>query len=273
MDISTPFGVLMGIVCLILAFTLDGGHIVSLFSVTAALIVFGGTIGATAASYSMKEVLSFPKLMPQVIKKEPENATQEIIDYFIRLSTKARVNGLLSLEKETTSQEIKNYDPLMKECLEMAVDGTEAEVFRQMIENKIEINYRIKKKNAGIFITAGGYAPTMGIIGTVMGLIHVLSNLSDPDKLGSAVALAFVATLYGVASANLFWLPIGQKLQATAMREKIAQQLILEGAMSIQVGENPLILDRKLRVFLLTQMEEEKKETLVEKRNIMKQLD
>ncbi|ATW26968.1 flagellar motor protein [Candidatus Formimonas warabiya] len=264
MDISTPLGILLGFGCIALAFVLDGGHLNALFSKTAALIVFGGTIGATMASHTMKEIARIPSLVMKVIKKE-QNNTEEIIQYLVTLSGKARAQGLLSLEAETNSENLNKFDPLMKDCLELAVDGTEAEVFREIIENKIELSYMVDKKNAGIFEVAGGYAPTLGIIGTVMGLVHVLSNLSEPDKLGPAIAVAFIATFYGLSSANLFWLPISYKLKGLSAQKRLVQELIMEGTLAIQGGENPLTLERKLKTFLIERTKEKTSNTMKER--------
>jgi len=264
MDISTPLGLLISVLCMIVAFVLDGGHVTSLFSETAALIVFGGTIGAVMASNTMQEVLGIPKLLGQVIKKAPNN-TSEVIDYLVEISKKARSQGLLSLEAESRSEELNKFDPIMKDCLDLAVDGTEAELFRGIIENKIELTSMTDKKNAGIFEAAGGYAPTMGIVGTVMGLVHVLGNLSEPDKLGPAIAVAFLATLYGIASANLFWLPIGVKLKGISAQKRMMQELILEGTLSIQGGENPLTLERKLKTFLIEKSKDQSTNTMKER--------
>lgn len=249
MDISTPFGIIIGVICLIMAFMMEGGQVTSLFSLTAGIIVIGGTIGATVASHSMQDVLGVPKLILRAMKKTPNN-TPEIIKYLVNLSGKARSQGLLSMEAEIRSAHLDKFDPIMKECLELAIDGTEAELFREIMENRIELTARADKKNAGIFEAAGGYSPTMGIIGTVMGLIHALGNLSEPDKLGPAIAGAFIATLYGIGIANLFWLPIGNKLKSIFDQKRIMQELIMEGTLAIQGGENPLALEKKLKTFL-----------------------
>lgn len=250
MDIATPLGLLLGVTCMVIAFVLDGGHVSALFSFTAALIVFGGTIGAVIASHTLKEALMIPKLIKHVVKREQVDM-EEIIQYLVGISEKARSHGLLSLEKEINSPEIERFDPIMKDCLELVIDGTDSDTFKQIIENKIYLSTMNDKKRAGIFEAAGGFAPTMGIIGTVMGLVHVLSNLSEPDKLGPAIAVAFLATLYGIGSANLLWLPIGHKLKSINAQNKLILELIMEGALSIQGGENPLILRRKLTTFII----------------------
>ncbi len=249
LDIATIVGIVLGVGSLIYAFTLEGGTVASLIGVSAALIVFGGTIGATITSYSMDDIKKVPKLLARAFKNEKDNYL-DIIKYFTYLAQKARSEGLLSLESEIESEEIKKFDPILKECLELVVDGSDMELIRTTMENKIYVEDMEAKKEAGIFESAGGYAPTMGIIGTVMGLVHVLSSLSEPDKLGPAIAVAFIATLYGVSSANLLWLPIAQKLKNRAHIQRTERELILEGSLSLQAGENPKILERKLMTFI-----------------------
>lgn len=260
LDIATIVGIIIGVGSLVYAFTLEGGTIGSLLGVSAALIVFGGTIGATITSYSLEDIKKVPALLVKAFKDEKENY-MEIIKYFTYLAQKARSEGLLSLESEIESEEINKFDPILKECLELVVDGSDMELIKTTMENKIYMEDMQAKKEAGIFEAAGGYAPTMGIIGTVMGLVHVLSSISEPEKLGPAIAMAFIATLYGVSSANLFWLPIAQKLKNKAKIKTTERELILEGSLSLQAGENPRILERKLLTFITN----DKRGTIIEK--------
>lgn len=260
LDIATIVGIIIGVGSLVYAFTLEGGTIGSLLGVSAALIVFGGTIGATITSYSLEDIKKVPALLVKAFKDEKENY-MEIIKYFTYLAQKARSEGLLSLESEIESEEINKFDPILKECLELVVDGSDMELIKTTMENKIYMEDMQAKKEAGIFEAAGGYAPTMGIIGTVMGLVHVLSSISEPEKLGPAIAMAFIATLYGVSSANLFWLPIAQKLKNKAKIKTTERELILEGSLSLQAGENPRILERKLLTFITN----DKRGTITEK--------
>ncbi|KKC30371.1 flagellar motor component [Caldanaerobacter subterraneus subsp. pacificus DSM 12653] len=260
LDIATIVGIIIGVGSLVYAFTLEGGTIGSLLGVSAALIVFGGTIGATITSYSLEDIKKVPALLVKAFKDEKENY-MEIIKYFTYLAQKARSEGLLSLESEIESEEINKFDPILKECLELVVDGSDMELIKTTMENKIYMEDMQAKKEAGIFEAAGGYAPTMGIIGTVMGLVHVLSSISEPEKLGPAIAMAFIATLYGVSSANLFWLPIAQKLKNRAKIKTTERELILEGSLSLQAGENPRILERKLLTFITN----DKRGTITEK--------
>jgi chemotaxis protein MotA len=143
----------------------------------------------------------------------------------------------------------EKFDPMLKEGIKMVVDGTDAELVKNMYENELYINDQLKKNEASMFEAAGGYSPTMGIIGTVMGLVHVLGNLSSPEELSKSIAGAFIATLYGVCFANLVYLPMASKLKQKAKQAAFEKQLIMEGVMSIQAGENPSIIRRKLQTF------------------------
>jgi chemotaxis protein MotA len=169
----------------------------------------------------------------------------------VTIAEKARREGVLSLEADIQGElSDKKYDPMLRKGLRLTVDGSEPELIKHMLENEITFYENHQKKNAGMFEAAGGFAPTMGIIGTVMGLISVLGNLSNPDELGPSVAMAFVATLWGLGSANLFWLPIGAKIKLKTKLEVVQKEVIVEGVMSIQAGENPRTLKEKLEVFL-----------------------
>lgn len=249
MDLATFLGIIVGIGSLIFAFLLEGGTVASLIGLSAGIIVIGGTLGATMVSYSMKDILKIPNLILKSFTQENDNYL-ETINYMVFLSQKARSEGLLSIEQEIESDDIKKYDQIMKDCLELVVDGADIEIIRTTMENKIYVEDNALKRDAGIFESAGGYSPTMGIIGTVMGLVHVLGSLSAPEKLGPAIAVAFIATLYGVGMANLIWLPIGQKLRNKASVKRIEREIILEGSLSLQAGENPKLLEKKLLTFL-----------------------
>ncbi len=249
LDIATVVGIVVAVGAIIYGFTLGGGTVTSLIDVPSAIIVLGGTIGATIITYSMDNIKKVPRLLARAFKNEKDNYL-EIMKYFTYLAQKARSEGLLSLESEIESEEIKKFDPILKECLELVVDGSDMELIKTTMENKIYVEDMEAKKEAGIFESAGGYAPTMGLIGTVMGLVQALGNLTEPDKLGPAVAVAFITTLYGAILANVFFLPIAQKLKNRAKVKTTERELILEGSLSLQAGENPRILERKLMTFV-----------------------
>ncbi len=175
-----------------------------------------------------------------------------VLDSLVETADKARREGLLSLESQLS--EINN--PFLARGLQLVIDGTDPELTRNMLEMEIEAFENKEKVGQDIFMSAGGFAPTMGIIGTVMGLVHVLSNVSDPDKLGGAIAVAFLATLYGVGSANVLWIPFGTKIKGKSAKEVLLMELVLEGILSIQAGENPRVIREKLMTFLPPQTRE-----------------
>lgn len=245
MDITTLIGLLVGVGCMVVAFLMDGGHLMALLKPTAAIIVFGGTIGATVAGYKLEEIKTVPQLL-RIAFTEQNVDIVGLIRQLAGIADKARREGLLSLEQELADVE----DRFLRQGLQLIIDGTDPELTRNMLETEMYAVSDRHKVGIGMFESAGGYAPTMGIIGTVMGLVHVLGNLSDPGSLGPAIALAFIATLYGVGSANLIWLPIASKLKNKSGKETLIQELIIEGILSIQAGENPTIIREKLLSFL-----------------------
>lgn len=246
MDFSTVIGLVFGILSLAIGFLLEGGHLDALFQETAALIVFGGTIGAVVASTPLRVLKKTPKTLKTAFM-EPKWKAGEMIEELVTLSTQSRREGLLSLEAELEKYE---NDPFLYEGLQMVIDGVDAELIRDILDREID-KYETEQMEGGkMFEAAGGFAPTMGIIGTVMGLVHVLGNLSDPESLGPAIAVAFIATLYGVASANVIYFPIYNKIKARVQRDVLLKELQAEGILSIQHGENPNVLRKKLGAFI-----------------------
>jgi chemotaxis protein MotA len=246
MSISVIVFLLMGFIAMISAFVLDGGHPDGLLSVTAAMIVFGGTIGAVGLATPLKDVKRIPGMLGIIFKPKESNLV-ELIAFFKDMALKTRKNGLLTIEGELTAKEI---DPFIKKGLQLVVDGVEPATIQGILELESESASERHRKGAGVFDAAGGFAPTMGIIGTVMGLVHVLGNLSDPGSLGPQIAVAFIATLYGVGSANLLWLPIAARLKALDDEEYNEKKLIIEAVLLIQIGANPNTLAEKLKGFL-----------------------
>jgi len=189
----------------------------------------------------MSEVKLAIKYLKMVFFDKKFN-TSELVEQLVQLSDRARKEGLLALEQELPN--IQN--PLLKKGLGLVVDGIEGEVIRDILDREVYLKEQEIKAAAEVFEAAGGYSPTMGIIGTVMGLISVLSNISNPDELSGAIAVAFVATLYGVSTANLIWLNFGKKIKVKGKQEKMVDELVVEGLLSIQAGENPRILREKI---------------------------
>ena len=245
MDLAVLLGIGGGLLSLILGFMWEGGHVGSLIQKTAALIVFGGTIGVTVACFSVQDL----KVLPQILKnaltmKLPEES--EIIDEIVNLADQARREGLLYLEDQISTMD----NEFLRKGIQLVIDGTESELVRNIMETEIislEERYEV---GAGFFEAAGGFAPTMGIIGTVMGLVHVLGNLEDPTTLGPKIAVAFIATLYGVGSANIFYLPLAGKIKNVSKKEVIIKELIMEGVIALQGGNNPLLIRERLNAYL-----------------------
>ncbi|HUL30886.1 MAG TPA: flagellar motor protein [Thermodesulfobacteriota bacterium] len=245
MDKATLIGLVLGIGAVIGGQTLEGGHVGSIMQATAAIIVFGGTFGAVFVSFPFHDVLSGFKGVKKIIQ-EPVQNPYSVITQITNYANKARKEGILSLEKE-----IKNIEePFLRKALTMAVDGVEPHAIREAMEMELEYLDEHGKIGAKIFKAAGGYSPTIGILGAVLGLIHVMENLNDPSKLGSGIATAFVATVYGVGSANLLFLPIANKMEVRHRTGMIIKEMMLEGIVSVSTGENPRLIEEKLNAFL-----------------------
>jgi len=245
-DLTTLLGLILGVGALLGGFIWDGGHLISLYVPSALLIVFGGTIGATVVSFP-GSVLKTTGTALKIAFKETKRDPLQTIDEIVEMATIARREGVLALEQR--AQEHPN--PFLKDGLFMVVDGTDPELTRQILELEMDAIEHKTNNMAKIFETAGGYAPTMGIIGTVMGLIHVLGSLSgDPGMLAPAIAVAFCATLYGVMSANVIYLPIGSKIKIRGKEQISEMELMLEGILALQAGENPQLIKKKLNSFV-----------------------
>lgn len=212
---------------------------------SAALIVFGGTIGVTVISFSLTEIKNIPNLIKIALFPKQQEPSQ-IIDLIVGLADEARREGLLYLENRLDDIN----DQFLRKGVQLVVDGTDPELVRSIMEVEL---YAIEERHhvgSSIFEAAGGYAPTMGIIGTVMGLVHVLGNMSDPNSLGPAIAVAFMATLYGIGSANILYLPLASKLSNLSKKEINLRMLMIEGIVSLQAGYNPILIRERLSAFL-----------------------
>lgn len=225
---------------------LEGGHLGSLLQLTAFLIVIGGTMGAVMLQSSLPVFLGGMKLLKWVFVP-PRFHPQYLIEEILSWSQLARKGGLLALEPLIDDLN----DPFKRKGLQMLVDGAEPEKIREALEVEIDTYEEHQRQAAKVWEAAGGYAPTIGIIGAVMGLIHVMENLSDPSKLGGGIAVAFVATIYGVGSANLLFLPIANKLKALIGHQVTIREMLIEGLGSIANGENPRVIETKLQGYIL----------------------
>ena len=245
MDILSFIGVILAFVAILGGNYLEGGHIASLFNGPAAVIVIGGTVAAIMLQTPL-HTLRRGLTMLRWVLFPPYISMEDGIEKVIGWSMRARKEGLLGLEASSD----KEAEPFARKGLQLLVDGSEPEVIRNVMEVDLLTREQHDLHAAKIFDGMGGYSPTIGIIGAVMGLIHVMSNLADPASLGSGIATAFVATIYGVAFANLFFFPIGNKLKAIVHRQSRYDEMLIEGLVSISEGENPRSIELKLRGFV-----------------------
>jgi chemotaxis protein MotA len=245
MDLATVGGLLLAWGALVLSLVMEGGDPRALVNIPAFLIVFGGTLGAAAVSFRLSQIKSIPDILRKAFTSK-EVDVPATIAVLVGLAERARRDGLLTLEADAEKAE----DEFLERGIRLAVDGTDPELIREILGTEIHFLQSRHKSGESIFTTMGGFAPTLGIIGTVMGLIHVLANLSDPDKMGHLISGAFIATLYGVSSANLIFLPIGNKLRARSAEEVLVCEVIVEGILAIQAGDNPRIVEDKLKAYL-----------------------
>ncbi len=244
-DFLSVFGLILGIGSILLGQFLDGGHLGTLVNGPAALIVLGGTFGAVMLQSPAKVFLRGLRIFTWIFFP-PRFHTEETIARIIDWSNIARKEGLLGLEIVAEEEE----DLFARKGLELLVDGSEPEVMRSIMELEIDAKESFDTLAWKIYESMGGFSPTIGIIGAVMGLIHVMGNLSDPSKLGSGIAVAFVATIYGVGAANLLFIPISTKLKTLVANEVTYRDMIVEGLVSIAEGENPRNIQRKLEGYL-----------------------
>lgn len=245
MNLATILGLLIGVGSLTVSVLLEGGELDAFVNLPAMLVVFGGTLGASLVSFPGRTAALLPKLIGRAFYyREP--AALAMAQTLLRLAERARREGLLALEEELPA--IDNVQ--LRRGVMLVIDGTDPDLVRSVLQSDMAVRQREQEGEHGLLEAMGGYAPTMGIIGTVMGLVHVLSKLSDPTGLGSAIAVAFIATFYGVASANLLWLPMASKLKKQAESVQLLDEMILEGIASIQAGENPRILGERLEPYL-----------------------
>jgi chemotaxis protein MotA len=244
MDIATIGGFVFAIFCILFGQALEGGHASSLVQLTAAIIVIGGTVGAVMVANPMKDFMAGVKAI-KVALKNPKHDLGKIITEISELAALARRDGVLALEQRLQSID----DPFMKRSVGFLVDGVDSAVARDALETEIFMEFEEGVVAAKVWEAGGGFAPTVGILGAVLGLIHVMENLSDPTKLGPGIAVAFVATVYGVGLANLVFLPIATKLKRRLAVEKERKTIIAEGVLSIQAGLNPRVIEEKLKSY------------------------
>lgn len=245
MDVATLVGIALALGAVLISMVMEGGNPASILLPPALLLVFGGTLGVTMATGLLKDFTGSLAAVMRAFTGKPADP-EESITQVVGFAETARREGLLALEEAAKAID----DPFLRKGIELAVDGTDPDELREILEAEIHSKKQHDKVSAKFFGDMGAFAPTLGIIGTVLGLIHVLENLSEPDKLGHLIAGAFVATLWGVLSANVFWLPIAKKLARLGELEAKHMELVLEGVLSVQAGANPRIVEQKLLSFL-----------------------
>lgn len=246
MDIFGILGIVVAVGLILWAQALEGGNAGQLVQLTAAMIVFGGTTGAVITSFPNSDLKNALELLKDIIlppKVDIDNLIIEIVGF----ATKARKEGLIVLEKEAKNAS----DMLLTLGLEAVADGADPSLVQGMMENQITQLEEKVNSGAKVWESAGGYSPTLGIIGAVMGLIQVMQNLSDPSKLGEGIAVAFVATIYGLFIANLVLIPFSSRIKFNYKKVFIAKEIMVEGILAIQAGESPALIERKLKSFIL----------------------
>lgn len=246
MDKLTILGLLVGILGILLGQILDGSHLGILFQTTAFLIVFGGTLGAVMVQSSQKVFMNAVKMARWTLYP-PSLPDRELIKQLFELGMLARRDGVLPLE--TKIPDI--VDPFLAKGVHLVVDGYTAAEIREVLEIDIESWEQLHWQSARVWEAAAGYSPTIGIIGAVLGLMHVMQNLAEPSKLGAGIAVAFVATIYGVAFANLLFLPVANKLKAIIQLQTHRYNLIVDGLGAIANGENPRLTELRLESYLV----------------------
>jgi chemotaxis protein MotA len=242
MDPATLIGIVLALAALLVTMIMEGSSPMAIVLIPPLILVFGGTFGAAIAGAALNDVKKIGGWFKQALLPPQVPPISDRIQTLVSLAEKARKEGLLALEAQVKEIE----DPFLRRGLQMGIDGTDPEELRTVLEGEISAKKAEDKVAAKFFTAMGGYAPTVGIIGTVVGLIHVLENLSDPSSLGPLIAGAFVATLWGVLSANIFWLPMGAKITRISELQAAQMELLVEGITEIQAGTSPRAVRQKL---------------------------
>ncbi len=245
MDIASIGGIIVAILGIFAGMMIEGGSIAQITQPTAALIVVGGTSGAVMLQFPLKIFLAALQQLMKVFISKDSNG-EDVLKQIVAFAIKARKSGIVSLDQELSSVS----DPFLKQTLMLAIDGTEPTEVRKIMQMEIDNKSEMQEKIPQVFEAAGGYSPTVGIIGAVLGLIQVMQHLNNIDEVGRGIAVAFVATIYGVALANLVCLPAAGKLKIRHREEQLIKEMMLEGVISILEGMNPRMIETRLSTFL-----------------------
>jgi chemotaxis protein MotA len=245
MDIASVGGILLAIIGILGGLMIEGGSIAQITQPTAMMIVLGGTMGAVMMQFPLNIFLSAMKQFMHVFFSTGRK-DEAVVAQLVGFAVKARRSGIVSLDADLSSVE----DSFLKQALMLAIDGTEPTAVREIMQLEMENHAEFEERIPQVFESAGGFAPTLGIIGAVLGLIQVMQHLDHIDQVGRGIAVAFVATIYGVGLANLVFLPAAGKLRIRQQQEQMVKEMMLEGVISIQEGMNPRMIEIKLRTFL-----------------------
>jgi len=245
MDLATIIGTILAFSLVIMAIIM-GGTLDAFINLPSLLIVVGGTIGATAINYPLKDILKVIKVVKNAIFCKDSVNFSELISNFLKMADKARREGILSLEGFIKD----SHDEFLKYGLRLCVDGVEPQSIKQILEKDIKSSSERHELGVNIFLSMGSYAPAFGMIGTLIGLVQMLAKLDDPSNIGPAMAVALITTFYGALLANAVFLPIAGKLKTKSEEEIFVKKIMLEGIMGISNGDNPMILEQKLNTFL-----------------------
>jgi Flagellar motor component len=246
MDIASIGGIVLAIVGILAGMMIEGGSVAQITQPTAALIVVGGTTGAVMLQFPLKTFLAALKQAMKIFISGGADG-DEVLKQLVQFANKARKSGIVSLDQDLASVS----DPFLKQALMLAIDGTEPSEVRKIMQMELDNKAEMEEKIPQVFEAAGGYSPTVGIIGAVLGLIQVMQHLDNINEVGRGIAVAFVATIYGVALANLICLPAAGKLKIRHREEQMVKEMMLEGVISILEGMNPRMMETKLKTFLL----------------------
>jgi len=245
MDILSIIGIIVGFGAIIGGQFLEGGHLDTILNSVAFLIVFGGTVGAVMLQTPLNTFVQSLKMFVWIFKP-PLDSPSDTLDKILEWNQVARKEGLIVLESIAMDED----DLFTQKGLQLISDGAEAEILREILETDLDLQEASGIQAAKVYEAMGGYSPTIGIIGAVMGLIHVMGNLADPSSLGSGIAVAFIATIYGVGLANLLFLPIGNKLKTLVGRRSNIQMMLIEGLVGVANGDNPRNIESRLQAYL-----------------------
>lgn len=245
MDPATLIGLVLAFGALFAMIKLEGAHVEAILLPAPMVLVFGATIAVGIAGGTLKDFVIAVRALPRAFTGK-QTPPQQVIDSVVGFAEKARSEGLLAMEQEAVNVK----DPFLRGALQNVADGTDSEELRTLLEDEIATKQQSDRTASRFFMSMGGYAPTIGIIGTVVSLTHVLENLSSPDTLGPMIATAFVATLWGLLSANFLWLPIGTRLKRLSDLEADRMNLLMEGVLAVQAGSQPRLLSERLQAMV-----------------------